>query len=158
MDNLESEAFYYNLLHKCQGIATFHEHGRQDTYEYMVYELLGASLQTLFYRCGKKFSLKTTLMLADQLLQRLETFHSFNIVHRDLKPDNFAMGFGKEKGKTVYMLDFGLVGDYTRDKGVAIAPSYAFCGTYYWAPITADLERVSTYSTPFSSSSSFPKT
>ncbi|KAL7957537.1 casein kinase 1 [Trichoderma compactum] len=141
MDNLESEAFYYNLLYKCQGIATFHEHGRQDTYEYMVYELLGASLQTLFYRCGEKFSLKTTLMLADQLLQRLETFHSLNILHRDIKPDNFAMGFGKEKGKTVYMLDFGLVGDYTRDKKVAIAPSYAFCGTYVWAPITADLER-----------------
>ncbi|KAK4081730.1 uncharacterized protein Triagg1_2471 [Trichoderma aggressivum f. europaeum] len=141
MDNLESEAFYYNLLYKCKGIAKFHQHGRQDTYEFMVCELLGASLQTLFYRCGKKFSLKTTLMLADQLLQRLEAFHSLNILHRDIKPDNFAMGFGKENGQTVYMLDFGLVGDYTRDKGVAIAPSYAFCGTYYWAPIAADLDR-----------------
>ncbi|PNP52109.1 hypothetical protein THARTR1_07318 [Trichoderma harzianum] len=141
MDNLESEASYYTLLHNRPGIATFHENGRQENYEFMVYELLGASLQNLFYRCGKKFSLKTTLMIADQLLQRLETFHSQDIVHRDIKPDNIAMGFGKENGKTVYLLDFGLVGDYTQDKKVVTAPSYAFCGTYYWAAIAAHLDR-----------------
>lgn len=155
MDNLESESFYYNLLRNNPGIATHHENGRQEkigrqaAHEFMVYELLGPSLQTLFYRCGKKFSLKTTLMLADQLLERLELFDSHKIVHRDIKPDNFVMGFGKENGKMVYILDLGLVGEYTKDEEVVVAPSYAFCGTYYWAPIAAHLNRVSTYSTPF---------
>ncbi|KAH0532026.1 hypothetical protein TsFJ059_000768 [Trichoderma semiorbis] len=148
MDNLESESFYYTLLRNNPGIATHHENGRQEkkigrqaAHEFMVYELLGPSLQTLFYRCGKKFSLKTTLMLADQLLERLELFDSHNIVHRDIKPDNFVMGFGKENGKMVYILDLGLVGEYTKDEEVVVAPSYAFCGTYYWAPIAAHLNR-----------------
>ncbi|KAL6836512.1 casein kinase 1 [Trichoderma sp. SZMC 28015] len=147
MDNLESESFYYTLLRNNPGIATHHENGRQEkigrqaAHEFMVYELLGPSLQTLFYRCGKKFSLKTTLMLADQLLERLELFDSHKIVHRDIKPDNFVMGFGKENGKMVYILDLGLVGEYTKDEEVVVAPSYAFCGTYNWAPIAAHLNR-----------------
>ncbi|UKZ73827.1 hypothetical protein TrVFT333_001480 [Trichoderma virens FT-333] len=141
MDNLESESFYYTLLRKHPGIAALHDNGRHEPYEFMVCELLGASLQSLFYRCGRKFSLKTTLMLADQLIQRLEAFHSHNILHRDVKPDNFAMGFGKDKGKTVYILDFGLVGDYMHDEKLVSAPSYAFCGTYYWAAIAAHLDR-----------------
>ncbi|KAL7806535.1 kinase-like protein [Trichoderma aethiopicum] len=108
----------------------------------MVCELLGATLQNLFFRCGNKFSLKTTLMLADQLITRLESFHSRNLLHRDVKPDNFAMGFGAEKGKTVYILDFGLVGDYLNDDNqTVLAPSYAFCGSYYWAAISAHLDR-----------------
>ncbi|KAL7915963.1 casein kinase 1 [Trichoderma velutinum] len=141
MDDLESESFYYTLLRNHPGIATFHDNGRQEPHEFMVCELLGASLQSIFYRCGKKFSLKTTLMLADQLIERLETFHSHNVLHRDIKPDNFAMGFGKENGKTVYILDFGLVGDYMQDESFVSAPSYAFCGTYYWAAIAAHLDR-----------------
>ncbi|KAL7937958.1 casein kinase 1 [Trichoderma chlorosporum] len=141
MDNLESESFYYTLLRKKPGIATLHDNGRHEPYEYMVCELLGASLQSLFHHCGKKFSLKTTLMLADQLIQRLETFHARSILHRDIKPDNFAMGFGREDGKTVYILDFGLVGDYVNDEEFVSAPSDGFCGTYYWAPTAAHLDR-----------------
>jgi len=55
-------------------------------------EALGPSLDDLSVKCGKKFTLKTVLMLTDQMLTRLETIHNNNFINRDTKPDNFLMG------------------------------------------------------------------
>lgn len=73
----------------------------------MIMDLLGSSLEDLFNICNRRFSLKTVLMLADQMISRLEVIHSKCYVHRDIKPDNFLMGRGS-KANLVYIIDFGL--------------------------------------------------
>jgi len=71
--------------------------------------LLGPALEDQVQRCKGRLSAKTTLMLAEQILRRLEYLHSLGIVHRDIKPENFMLGLrGGPTEHIVYIIDFGL--------------------------------------------------
>ncbi|XP_049817247.1 casein kinase I isoform X2 [Aethina tumida] len=108
---LHIESKFYKMMQGGVGIPQIKWCGSEGDYNVMVMELLGPSLEDLFNFCSRRFSLKTVLLLADQLISRTDFIHSRNFIHRDIKPDNFLMGLGK-KGNLVYIIDFGLAKKY----------------------------------------------
>ncbi|XP_073054283.1 casein kinase 1-like protein 10 [Primulina eburnea] len=108
---LHYESKIYMLLQGGTGIPNLKWFGVEAEYNVMVIDLLGPSLEDLFNYCNRKLSLKTVLMLADQLINRVEYMHSRGFLHRDIKPDNFLMGLGR-KANQVYAIDFGLAKKY----------------------------------------------
>ncbi|KAG6772686.1 hypothetical protein POTOM_024104 [Populus tomentosa] len=105
------EAKLYKILGGGSGIANIKWCGVDGEDNVLVIDLLGPSLEDLFVYCGRKFSLKTVLMLADQMIARIEYMHVKGFLHRDIKPDNFLMGLGR-KASQVYVIDFGLAKRY----------------------------------------------
>ncbi|EDX15085.1 GD16644 [Drosophila simulans] len=104
---LHIESKFYKTMQGGIGIPRIIWCGSEGDYNVMVMELLGPSLEDLFNFCSRRFSLKTVLLLADQMISRIDYIHSRDFIHRDIKPDNFLMGLGK-KGNLVYIIDFGL--------------------------------------------------
>lgn len=108
---LQHESRLYRVLQGCPGIPNIYWYGMESAYNVMVMDLMGPSLEDMMNLCNRQMSLKTVLMLADQMISRLELVHSKNFLHRDIKPDNFLMGQGR-KANTVYIIDFGLAKRY----------------------------------------------
>ncbi|GER37123.1 casein kinase I [Striga asiatica] len=105
------ESKLYRILQGGTGIPNVRWFGVEGDYNVLVMDLLGPSLEDLFNFCNRKLSLKTVLMLADQMINRVEFFHSKSFLHRDIKPDNFLMGLGR-RANQVYIIDFGLAKKY----------------------------------------------
>ncbi|XP_073219487.1 casein kinase 1-like protein 1 isoform X2 [Cicer arietinum] len=105
------ESKLYRILQGGTGIPNVRWFGVEGDYNVLVMDLLGPSLEDLFNFCSRKLSLKTVLMLADQMINRVEFIHSKSFLHRDIKPDNFLMGLGR-RANQVYAIDFGLAKKY----------------------------------------------
>ncbi|CEP62453.1 serine/threonine protein kinase HRR25 LALA0_S05e05996g [Lachancea lanzarotensis] len=108
---LDYESRVYKYLSGGIGIPFIRWFGREGEYNAMVIDLLGPSLEDLFNYCHRKFSFKTVMMLALQMICRIQYIHGRSFIHRDIKPDNFLMGVGR-RGSTVHVIDFGLSKKY----------------------------------------------
>lgn len=120
------------------GIPKLHWYGQEGEHNTMVLDLMGSSLEELFNQCRRVFSLKTVLMLADQMIQRLQFVHTRSLVHRDIKPDNFLMGVGN-KAHILHIIDFGLAKKYrdSRRLHIPFRDDKKFTGTARYASLAA---------------------
>jgi serine/threonine protein kinase len=114
MDNIKSlknEAKIYQYLGKINGFPQLKMFGTTDKVNYLVIDLLGNSLSnTILY--FNKLSLKTTLIIGTQMINRIKVLHENQLLHRDIKPSNFLFGLEKDSNK-LYLVDFGFSKRYT---------------------------------------------
>ena len=134
---LESEATIMNYL-KCKYIPNIESFGQNNEYNILIMQLMDKSLEDLI-NIYKTFSIKTTCLLAYQMINILKFIHDNHIIHRDIKPDNFVMGI-KEKNQNLYILDFGLAKKYRSSKNLVQYPlikKKKLTGTARYASINA---------------------
>jgi casein kinase 1 len=138
---LAMEARILRRLQGLTGIVMVHHSGVEGEYRAMVTDLLGPSLENVFSMCGRSFTLKTLLLLGQQMVRRLEDLHAVGIIHRDVKPDNFALGRGVQ-GNVVYLIDFGLAKQYycpKAERHIPYTERKGLTGTAQYASINAHL-------------------
>jgi serine/threonine protein kinase len=135
------ESKIYRYLQGGIGIPNIYWYGVEGDFNVMVIDLLGPSLEDLMNLCNRRFSLKTVLMLADQMITRVEYIHAKNFLHRDIKPDNFLMGLNR-KTTQVYIIDFGLTKKYRDAKTqqhIAYREGKSLTGTARYTSINTHL-------------------
>ena len=112
---LYHESKIMNIMKNCTGFPTCYDYCVTDQDKIIIMDLLGPNLDIVMNRLpNKKFSLKTSLMVMIQCLERLKNLHDKGIIHRDMKPENFVIG-RKNKERTIYLIDFGLSKKYIND-------------------------------------------
>lgn len=105
--SLLHEGKIYRKLQNTRGIPTVHWYGLHGLdFAVMVMDLMGPTLYNRWTECGERFSIKTVLMLVDQMVEIMEQIHGNNLVHRDISPNNFMFGLG-ERSLQVHVIDFG---------------------------------------------------
>ncbi|KAG0301452.1 casein kinase I [Dissophora globulifera] len=114
---LRDEYRTYKILAGSTGIPNAFYFGQEGLHNILCIDLLGPSLEDLFDMCGRKFTIKTVVMVAKQMLSRVQTIHEKNLIYRDIKPDNFLVGKPHSKhANLVHVVDFGMAKQYRDPK------------------------------------------
>ncbi|CDK28404.1 unnamed protein product [Kuraishia capsulata CBS 1993] len=112
---LRDEYRTYKHLAGSEGVPNAYYFGQEGLHNILVIDLLGPSLEDLFDWCGRRFSVKTVVQVAVQMLTLIENVHSHDLIYRDIKPDNFLIGRpGLPDENNVHLVDFGMA-KYYRD-------------------------------------------
>lgn len=114
---LRDEYRTYKILVGSVGIPSVYYFGQEGLHNILVIDLLGPSLEDLFDWCGRRFTLKTTVMVAKQMISRVQTIHEKSLIYRDIKPDNFLIGRPNTRtANLIYVIDFGMAKQYRDPK------------------------------------------
>jgi casein kinase 1 len=128
---------YKDIYNPNSGIGQCHFYGIEGDFAVLVVDLLGQTLGALLTECKGSFSLKSTLMIADHMLSRLEYLHEHNYIHRDLKPDNMLIGKSHHNNQ-IFLIDFGLAKKFrTENKHISFKAGGKLVGTARYASINS---------------------
>jgi serine/threonine protein kinase len=141
---LIEEAKIYNALHKQKseedencGLANIKILSNKTlNKKIMIMDLLGPSLESILCK-NKKFTIKSIILIAIQLINTMKYIHDRGYIHRDIKPDNFVID--NKNGEKIYCIDFGLAKKYVKrnNEHISFAKNNKFCGTARYASIAA---------------------
>ena len=134
---LENESKIMDYL-RGRPIPNIKLYGQSGDHNILIMDLLGKSLDYYIKKLGK-FSIKTTVMLAYQMIDILKFIHIRHIIHRDIKPGNFIMGLGKSC-LDLFIIDFGFAKKYRSNKTYKLNPmtiGHKLTGTARYASINA---------------------
>ncbi len=117
---LYHESKIMNIMKNCSGFPTCYFYCNTDQDRILIMDCLGPNLDTIMNKLpNKKFTVKTSLMIMIQCLERLKDLHGKGIIHRDMKPENFVIG-RKNKERVLYLIDFGLAKKYINENNIHI--------------------------------------
>ena len=136
---LNFEAKLFNILQGFPYVPKTYYFAKDSHNSILVMDLLGKNLEELFTLCGQQLSVKTVLMLTDQMISAVQYMHMKNFIHNDIKPDNFLFGIDNKKNQ-LYIIDYGLSRKY-RDPDTHVHIPYEdkkqLTGTPRYASINA---------------------
>ncbi len=72
-----------------------------DSPSFLIEQLLGSSIDTIFKMCHRKFSIMSTLIIIKQILEIIQKLHEKGIIHRNLNPTKFL--YGKEETTDIFL-------------------------------------------------------
>ncbi len=104
-------ALAYSSINKHPHILEPLWYGSDNENNYLITNLLGSSLDSILKKKYGHFSMKLSLFLAIQMIDRIRYYHERNIIHRDLKPSNFLFEYSLDP-KEIYLIDFGFAKKY----------------------------------------------
>ena len=114
---LKDEYRTYKIMAGTPNIPLAYYFGQEGLHNILVIDLLGPSLEDLFDWCGRKFSVKTVVQVAIQMITLIENLHSHDLIYRDIKPDNFLIGRpGQPDENNIHLIDFGMAKQYRDPK------------------------------------------
>lgn len=142
---LRDEYRLYRILNEVTGVPKAYFFGQEGVHNILIIDLLGPLLEDLFDWCGRRFSPKTVIQVAKQMILRMRGIHDNNLIYRDVKPDNFLIGKpDTPEANQIYIVDFGMAKQYRDPKSKTHIPyreKKALSGTARYMLINTHLGR-----------------
>ena len=126
-----NEIKIYDKLKGGIGIPKIYSIGSDQFNNYLMMELLGPSLQKIFYEQNKTFPLPLIINIGIKIIDILEYIHDRNIIHGDIKPSSFLKS--NYEPFDIFIIDFGFSREIDPITGMPIFEGSEFVGDTIFA-------------------------